>query len=197
MAKAGDVIENPITGERVTFLKTAQDTGGQLLQQDFIIQPQGFVVIPHIHPKQEERLKLLTGSLRMQVNGHERVVHANEEVAVPAGAAHAWWNDGDDIAHVIVEFRPALNSETLFETLFGLARDGKTDAQARPNPFQFALIAQTFKDEAMPAAPKDRLLLGTLGPLLAFIGRLMGYKAIYPEYTQVSQDAPTLSAQAQ
>jgi len=193
MAKAGDVIENPITGERVTFLKTAGDTSGQLLQQDFIIQPQGFVVIPHIHPKQEERFKLLSGSLRMQVDGHEQTVHANEEIAVPASAAHAWWNDDDTEAHVIVEFRPALNSETLF----GLARDGKADAQARPNPFQFAVIAQTFKEEALPAASKDRLLLGTLGPLLAFIGRLLGYKAVYPEYTQSPQNASVLAAPVQ
>lgn len=30
MAKAGDVIENPITGERITFFETAQDTNGEI-----------------------------------------------------------------------------------------------------------------------------------------------------------------------
>jgi quercetin dioxygenase-like cupin family protein len=196
MANAGDVIENPVTGERVTFLKTAGDTGGQLLQQDFVIRPNGFVLTEHIHPKQEERFKVLSGSLRMRVNGREQIVQAHEEVAVPAGAAHIWWNNGAEEAHVIVEFRPALNTETLFETLFGLARDGKTDAQSRPNPLQFAVIAQAFKDEAQPAEAKDQLL-SMLGPLFAFVGRLLGYKAIYREYTKTPQRASNLSTQAE
>jgi len=31
MAVAGRVIENPITGERFTFIRTVRDTDGQLL----------------------------------------------------------------------------------------------------------------------------------------------------------------------
>jgi quercetin dioxygenase-like cupin family protein len=162
-----------------------------------VITSNGFVLTEHIHPKQEERFKVLSGSLRMRVNGREQIVQAHEEVAVPAGAAHIWWNDSPEQAHVIVEFRPALNTETMFETLFGLARDGKTDAQSRPNPLQFAVIAQAFKDEALPAEPKDRLLLGVLGPLLALVGRLLGYKAVYPEYTKTPQRASSLTTQAE
>jgi hypothetical protein len=32
VAHAGEVIENPVTGERVVFRQTARDTGGELLQ---------------------------------------------------------------------------------------------------------------------------------------------------------------------
>ena len=37
------------------------------------------------------------------------------------------------------ELRPALNSETFFETLYGLARDGKTDENGVPNFLQQAV----------------------------------------------------------
>jgi hypothetical protein len=33
---------------------------------------------------------------------------------------------------VLVEFGPALNTETFFETMYGLARDGKLDEHGTP-----------------------------------------------------------------
>jgi hypothetical protein len=36
VAHAGEVIENPVTGERVVFRQTARDTGGELLQFDLM-----------------------------------------------------------------------------------------------------------------------------------------------------------------
>ena len=32
MARKGDVIENPVTGERITFLETSESTDGGLLR---------------------------------------------------------------------------------------------------------------------------------------------------------------------
>jgi hypothetical protein len=34
MVKAGDVLEHPVTGERIVVLKTAQDTGGEMFQME-------------------------------------------------------------------------------------------------------------------------------------------------------------------
>jgi hypothetical protein len=39
MAKAGDELINPVTGLRTVFRKTARDTGGELLQVDWIGSP--------------------------------------------------------------------------------------------------------------------------------------------------------------
>ena len=39
MAKAGDELIYPVTGLRTVFRKTAQDTGGELLQVDCIGEP--------------------------------------------------------------------------------------------------------------------------------------------------------------
>ena len=39
MAKAGDVIENSITGEQITFLKTTRETDGELLRFEYILLP--------------------------------------------------------------------------------------------------------------------------------------------------------------
>jgi len=34
MARSGDVVENPVTRERIVWRKVARDTGGELLQAD-------------------------------------------------------------------------------------------------------------------------------------------------------------------
>jgi hypothetical protein len=43
MAYAGQVLDNPVSGERITFRKTASDTGGELLEFDLELAPDGHV----------------------------------------------------------------------------------------------------------------------------------------------------------
>jgi hypothetical protein len=37
MSKKGDVIENPITGEKIVFLQTSKDTNGEILELDLFV----------------------------------------------------------------------------------------------------------------------------------------------------------------
>ena len=103
-----------------------------------------------------------------------------EVIVAPAGSAHAAWIAGDEEGHVLVDFRPALRTERAFETLAGLARDGKTNKAGAPkNPLQLALILREFEEEiyfVRPPLVVQRVILGAL----AFIGRLLGYRAEYP-----------------
>lgn len=43
----------------------------------------------------------------------------------PPGTPHRFWNDADEEARALVKLRPALNSETFFETLYGLPNTAK------------------------------------------------------------------------
>jgi hypothetical protein len=103
-------------------------------------------------------------------------------LAVAPGTLHTWWNDGHEEAHVLVEFRPALHFETILETGYGLARDGKTDDKGVPNPLQLGVMFNEYKDEiylaALPIAAQK-----VLWALLGNIGKLLGYKARYPQYS--------------
>jgi quercetin dioxygenase-like cupin family protein len=180
--RAGDTLEHPVTGERMVFLKTARDTDGELLQADFFVKGGGFVAAEHVHPYQEERFEVLSGTVRFRVRGQERDVGAGETIVVPAGTPHVWWNASEDEAHLILEVRPALRTETFFETFFGPAQDGKVNSKnGLPNPLQLAFIAREYEDEmylARPPPSVQRILFG----LLASIGKVLGYKARYPEY---------------
>ncbi|MEZ4866008.1 MAG: cupin domain-containing protein [Caldilineaceae bacterium] len=180
MVKSGDVLKHPVTGEKIIFRKTARDTNGELLQADLYMQPGAFVAAEHIHPLQEERFEVITGTLRGRVAGEELSTGPGEKIVVPKGTPHVWWNAGNDELQVCVEVRPALKLESFFETFFGLAQAGKVNPKTGlPNPFQLALIMRTYRNELVLAQlPRgmQTLLFGTLAP----IGKLLGYQAEYP-----------------
>jgi mannose-6-phosphate isomerase-like protein (cupin superfamily) len=183
MIKKGDIIENPITGEKMEFLQTAEDTGGSLLKIMLTVKPNGFVAAPHIHPMQEERFLVKSGTIRLQTGGTESLLRANQEGLVPPGVPHVWWNGGADELKAIVEFRPALRTQDFLSTLFALARDGKTDKKGLPNLLQIAVIYRRFGSLiflAKPPIPIQKLLFSSI----AWIGLLLGYQADYPYQSQ-------------
>lgn len=193
MAKSGGELVNPVTGLRTVFRKTARDTGDDLLQVDWIGDP-GWTTGPdHVHPYQEERFEVLSGKLGLRVEGVERVHGVGEVIVAPAGSAHAAWNaNGDEAVYVLVDFRPALRTEIAFETLAGLARDGKTNKAGAPrNPLRLALIAHEYEEEIYFVRPPlyvQRVVFG----VLAKVARLLGYRAEYPyPYTEQSEVART------
>jgi quercetin dioxygenase-like cupin family protein len=188
MAKAGDELLNPATGLRTVFRETALETAGEMLQVDWIGAP-GWTTGPdHVHPLQEERFEILSGTLGLRVDGVERLCAAGEEVVAGRGVPHAAWNAGDDEVHVLVDFRPALRTEIAFEALAGLAQDGRTTAAGVPkNPLQAALILRHFRDEIYFVRPPLAVQPVILAPLAA-AARLLGYRADYPyPYARLSR----------
>src|SRR2546423_764192 len=76
------------------------------------------------------------------------------------------------------ESRPALQFESLLETMFALAEDGKTNKKGVPNPLRLAVIARAHFDTVrlpQPPAWLQRAGLAVGAPM----GRLFGYGATY------------------
>lgn len=173
---------NEVTGLRTIFRKTAADTDGELLQVDWIGGPGWNAGPKHVHRKQLERFTVISGTLGVHADGAERVYGPGEVAEAPAGAVHTAWNAGGagEEVYTLVEFEPALNSEVPLETLAGLARDGKvTEAGVPKNPFRLALLVHDYEDELYLASPPLFVQRAIFGPL-AFLGRLLGYRAEYP-----------------
>jgi quercetin dioxygenase-like cupin family protein len=183
MSRAGDVGENPITGERAVVRVGTEETGGELLVADVYVRPGGAVAGEHVHPVIEESFTVVSGRVGFRLDGRESIAEPGERLRVPAGVAHDWWNAGEEEAHVVVEVSPAARFEEAIANTFGLAQDGKTDAKGMPNLLQLALLAREFEDVLYFTSPPravQRLLFGALAP----IARLLGYRGSYPEYLE-------------
>ncbi len=178
MIRAGDTIENPVTGERIVFRQTSHETGGEAVVIETYVQPNGFVAAAHVHPSQEERFEVLAGTVGFKIGGKQRIAGPGERITVPAGTRHRFWNAGDDVAHFACEIRPALQFESLLETMFALAADGKTNRKGMPNPLRLAVIANEHFDTVrlpFPPAIVQRIGLALGAPM----GRLFGYQPVY------------------
>jgi mannose-6-phosphate isomerase-like protein (cupin superfamily) len=178
MIRTGDTIENPVTGERVTFLATSHDTDGEAVVIETVVQPDGFVAAAHVHPSQSERFAVAEGTLGLKVGGKKLTLGPGDVAVVEAGTAHKFWNAGDEPVRFSCEVRPALQFESLLETMFALAADGKTSRKGMPNPLRLAVIAKAHFDTVRLPFPPARMQAAGLA-LGAPLGRLLGYDAIY------------------
>lgn len=177
VVKAGDVLENPVTGDRVSFLRTAAETEDGSLEYELVFRPRGFVVQEHLHPRQDERHEVVTGRLGLRLEETEQVLEAGDSVLVRAGTPHRLFAVGNDPVHAKFELRPALRSAELIATFFRLANEGKVDRKGNPRPLQLALIAREFEPEGYATRPPLAVQRVLFAPLAA-LARRRGLSAL-------------------
>ena len=178
MALSGQVLDNPISGERITFRKTAADTNGELLAIDLELTPDGHVPGAHVHPHQEERFEVLSGVMQFRRGLKTVFAGAGDIVVVPPGTVHRFMNAGPGPARVRVEVRPALRMEDLFETAVALAKEGRTDRRGMPHPLDLALFMSRFEAEVKAPFVPPGAVRALMAPL-SWLARRKGLDARY------------------
>jgi quercetin dioxygenase-like cupin family protein len=176
MIRNGDRLENPVTGEVMIFHCTSHETGDDVVQVETIVRPGGFVAARHVHPYQTERFEVLEGELGLRVGDREFLAGLGDVAIVPPGMPHHFWNAGDGEARFLCEVRPALGFESLIETMFTLAAEGKTNRNGLPNPLRLAVIARSHFDTVRLPFPPAWMQRAALA-VGARLGRLIGYRA--------------------
>lgn len=190
--RAGDTIENPVTGERVLFLATSAETAGESVLVEVTVQPGGGVAAAHVHPYQSERFEIQEGVVAFRRGRREVVAGRGEVITVQPGVVHSFRNAGAGVARFRCEVRPALGFERFLQTMFVLAADGKTNRRGMPSPLRLAVIANAhFDDVRLPLVPafaqRAALALG------AAAGRLAGFE---PAHEAAGALEPALSQAA-
>jgi quercetin dioxygenase-like cupin family protein len=177
MAFPGQVLVNPDSGERFVFHTTADESRGELLEFDLVVEPHGRVPGGHVHPGQQESFEVREGIMRFRKGLRTVTAGLGDLVVVEPGTYHRFANAGDEPAIVRVRVTPALRMEELFETVAALAAEGRTLPSGMPRPLDLALFMREFEQEvAAPVAPA--LVRAVMAPLAA-IGDRRGLAARY------------------
>jgi mannose-6-phosphate isomerase-like protein (cupin superfamily) len=172
-------IENRLSKEIITFLRTGAETDGELFAFEVRVPTDMVPPPPHLHIAEEERLKVLEGEMTVQTDGRRRVLRPGESHVVKPGAAHTWHNSGRGPLRFSGEFRPAGNAQSFFETYCGLAAEGRSDEKGQPPLLQVAASLPLWGMYlAGPPIPAQRLLMAVLRPL----ARLRGYRPRYERF---------------
>lgn len=181
MSRRGQVLENPVTGERVVMLTDPEDHPEGVLVAHLFVAPGGRVATPHFHPTLRERFHVLSGRIGFRIGTEERELGPGDAAEVPPGTVHDWWQVGPEEAQVVVEVDPGARFVEMVGTIFGLARDGKVDKKGVPRPLQLAVTASAYRDTMVIASPPpavQRVVFAVLAP----IGRALGRRPFYEGY---------------
>jgi quercetin dioxygenase-like cupin family protein/uncharacterized protein YndB with AHSA1/START domain len=162
-----------VTGETITFVRTARDTGGAAVELRFAVTPGGAVPATHVHPEQTETFTVHRGRCRVRVGDAERMAGPGDVVVVPAGAPHAW--EAVDDLDMTVVLEPALRVDDFFVDLFALAvTPGGVDAEGMPRPLHLAALAHEYRGLLYVAGPPiavQRVAFAALARLGRALGR--------------------------
>ncbi|MBD0287113.1 MAG: cupin domain-containing protein [Flavisolibacter sp.] len=181
MAHKGQIWTDAVTGDVVEVLESAQESNGRHIRFKFLIKPGGFKPVEHLHQKQDETFEVLRGKLTYILDGQKKIANGGEKVVLPMAHPHTHYNDEKEDLVMIQTISPALDAEPLIESILGLARDGKLK-DGEPKFLQAMVWLRHFKARTyvakVPIGAQNFLAL-FLGP----VGRLLGYKAVYKEYS--------------
>lgn len=187
MARTGDSIYNTVTKEYITFLRTTEETGGELLEFECRVAPDGIPLPPHVHETQEERFEVISGTLGVMLDGKKYELRAGDGVVLPARVKHQWWNAGETEVAFRVEAEPARNLEAVLEANAGLAASGLLNKRAMPkNPFLLVGMGR-LGETYLPGIPIWMQKVGlsmaaTMGRALGIDPTLAAYREAYHTY---------------
>lgn len=181
MAHAGKEIRSTQLGLRMIFRETASDTNGEALRLDVFVDPDRAILGKHMHPLQEERIEVVAGGLRGEVGGEPKALAPGDISAIPPGTMHHWASEPGPETHLRLQFQPALRTEVVFETLLGLASDGKVRRNGMPRFLQASVFIAEYGEELyfpIPGPIKKAMAVG-----VAPVARRLGHRPSYPQYS--------------
>lgn len=179
-----ELIVNPVTGDRMTILQSAQTSNGAYAKFQFELPPGAKGSPFHYHTRMSETFTVLEGCLEMEVGqkGNYRTLQAGESLQVPPGSPHGFRNASNEWVTFTSENLPATGFEQFIRGMFGLAIDGKVNVEGMPtNLLQLALLIQKADLVLVgpPAIVQTLLISGLvkLGRLLRVERSLIKYKS--------------------
>jgi quercetin dioxygenase-like cupin family protein len=176
MAISGQIISNKVTGEKLKYLQTSDDTDKKFTQFRLWVSPKGNVPMRHIHPDLSETVEVISGVFKVECDGQIMYLKPGEKFTIEKGKPHQWWNESDSQqAQVIFTIEPAGKFEVMQEQIFGIC-----NAKGKLSFLQIMVMAKEY--DMIIAGPSlfiQKLMWAVLSP----IGRLLGLKKYYPEYS--------------
>ena len=191
--RCSPLFSQPITGEWVFGLVTAQTSGGAF-ERGVGVFPSGNAGPPeHIHPTYDEYFDIVQGEFIFKIDGVERRAQAGEQLVIPIGTPHTFRCVSVGYGVMIVETRPPARIGEVIATLFGMAHEGALTVSGQPKLLQAMVIASEYADDTVFTTPPPAITI-PLAKLIAPFARRLGYRATDERYlgelfwrTQVEQ----------
>jgi quercetin dioxygenase-like cupin family protein len=106
LTQPAEGIRVAVAGDVYRYLVTGEQTGGKYAVFDAFVPPGGGPP-PHIHSREEEGFYILEGEIAFTVNGERIVAGPGTYANVSVGSPHAFKNETDRPARMLITVAPA------------------------------------------------------------------------------------------
>lgn len=107
-------------GNAVHYLATTASTGGEFGLYRYDMGPRSGGPATHFHRTISESFFILDGTVRLFDGAHWTEATAGDHLYVPVGGLHAFRNDADAPASMLLLFAPGAPREEYFEQIGGI-----------------------------------------------------------------------------
>lgn len=139
-----------VVGDVYRFLATGDETQGRYAMFEAFVPPGGGPP-PHLHTREEESFYVLEGEITFWINGRRVVATAGDFASMPVGVTHAFKNESDRPARMLVSVAPAGLERMFFEVGVPLP-EGET-AALPPTPQEIEKLLQTAPSYGVEILP--------------------------------------------
>ena len=171
---------NPITRETFRCIACTDEA----YTTEWSLEPGGFVPFEHIHLNQVEVFHVQAGEIRVLINGRRSMGRPGDTITIPPGTRHIAFNDRDVTLRCVLEYKPALDSQRIFQCFAGLTLDGDINRWgivSIPKMMYFMQVqkAQAVARPSFVPGPAFRVLM--LASMV--LGTAAGWDRLYRKYT--------------
>jgi mannose-6-phosphate isomerase-like protein (cupin superfamily) len=170
MGRTGDRYEMPEGAGTYVLTRSTADTGGELVEFEFIFPKDAFAPPPHVHVDQVEEYEVLEGVFDVIIDGERRSLAAGESASVPVGAVHTFANPAGDV-RVRNVHRPALEFEDFVERMHRVSRErGIHSANSPRIRLYLSMIWRDYPETLVAARRRDRIAMALAARLAGLLG---------------------------
>lgn len=185
------VIENKHTGERLEMVRKVID-GVTCLELRGSLPPHCEGPPLHVHHREYEAGTVLAGRLNAVVDGRRVQAAAGEDVELPTGSAHRWWNEDDEMLEFTGVVRPVVDLDRYLQAVNDVVNAGPA---GRPSLVYMAHVQLRHRD-TQAALLMPRPVQALVFRVAHLFGRLTGaYRGTdWPGCPERCTGAPTVPA---
>jgi quercetin dioxygenase-like cupin family protein len=114
-----------VVGDLYRFLAVGEETAGRYALCEAVVPPGGGPP-PHVHSREEEGFYILEGEITFFVDGKRIVAQAGMFANMPVGTPHAFKNETDRAARMLISVAPAGLEKMFFEVGQPIPEGGQT-----------------------------------------------------------------------
>lgn len=148
-------VVHSVTGETITFLETAEESGGKYLYIEVSLPPQGDGPPLHLHDEFEEEFEVISGQLTVTLGKQkeQHILQPGDKRLVTLNTPHTFTNNHNEPVTFRVRLTPPSQFEQSVRIHYGLMADGLTDEKGNPKTLAHTALILSMQNTWVVGLP--------------------------------------------